>query len=440
VAHFDRALAHLGDRLPRGAGMYPRVARDLARVLHRLWAGGWEELRPASDVEREIVAIRFERALAQTTTAPEFVPDTISTLRMLSRIDPRSVPESGGILAGAIGIFSFGGLSFGLGRRVLEVASRLAEAGNVRELRLYHRLMHFIHCFLVGDWSESHFVAEELIEEGLRNGRFWEVTVALDIDGECALHRGDHERVEHRLGQLERLASDYGNDVALATLRSLGALLALERGELGAARDGIELYQREHAEHTYQIVASGTRARIELLAGRPGAARESLAAGEARIRAAGLVTPFHRSFWAAPRFELDVHELEAAARAGDRAAARRADRSARRSRRGALRVASKVAARRTEILRFAASHDWLRGRWQPALRGYARAVEAGRALGALPELARTCAELARRLAEERGPGALDGRDAAAWRAEARELFVELGLERELEGLAASAQT
>jgi hypothetical protein len=104
----------------------------------------------------------------------------------------------------------------------------------------------------------------------------------------------------------------------------------------------------------------------------------------------------------------------------------------------ALRVAAKVAARRTEILRYAAAHDWLRGRRERALRGYAAAVESGRSLGALPELARTCAEIARRLEEGSDARALAGRDAAAWRAEARELLLELGLERELESLDAPA--
>jgi hypothetical protein len=44
---------------------------------------------------------------------------------------------------------------------------------------------------------------------------------------------------------------------------------------------------------------------------------------------------------------------------------------------------------------------------------------------------------ARRLGDGRGPDVLDGRDAGAWRDEAREHFVELALERELEALAAA---
>ncbi len=102
-------------------------------------------------------------------------------------------------------------------------------------------------------------------------------------------------------------------------------------------------------------------------------------------------------------------------------------RRARRSRRRALSVASKVAARRSEILRLAATHDWLRGRRRRALRGYRWAVAVARHLGARPELARTCAEIARRLEERRGPDAIDGRNAQAWRDEARHLFAELGL-------------
>jgi hypothetical protein len=415
-----------------------RAAWDLLQLVWRLRVGRFGRARPATEVEREIVAIRFERGLAQTTTAPEFVPDTISLIRFLSEIDPRSVPESGGILAGAIGIFSYGGVSFGLGRRVLDVARELADAGNVHALLLYYRLMSFIHHFLAGDWSESHLVDQASIDEGLRNGRFWEVAVALDIDGECALFRGDHARVEQRLGELALLANDYGNDVALATLRSLGALLEMERGCFDAALERIETYRQEHDDHTYQVVAYGTRARIEILQGRLDAAHASLERGEARIREAGLVPPLHRSFCLAPAYQLDLIELEAAQRAGERRAARRIAARARQSRRRALRVAAKVAARRTEILRCAATHDWLLGRHERAARGYTDAVAVARALDARPELARSCAEIARRLEAEPGPDRLDGRAAAAWRSEAGEILRALGLTQELAALEASA--
>jgi hypothetical protein len=127
----------------------------------------------------------------------------------------------------------------------------------------------------------------------------------------------------------------------------------------------------------------------------------------------------------APRYELAVLRLEAAQRAGGRLAAR-----ARRSRRSALRVAEKVAARRPEILRLAGSEAWLRGRYGRALRSYTEALRVGRHLGARPELARTCAEVARRLAADRGPDRLEGRDAAAWREEASGLRAGLGLDPE----------
>jgi len=258
------------------------------------------------------------------------------------------------------------------------------------------------------------------------------------MDAECALHRGDHALVEQRLGELARLADDYGNEVALATLRSLGALLEMERGHLDAALERIELYRREHDEPSYQIVAFGSRARIETLQGRLDAARASLERGEARIREAGLVTPFHRSFCATPLYQLDLLELEAAQQAGDRRLARRLAARARRSRRSALRVAAKVAARRTEILRAAATHEWLLAHFDRALRGYADAVAVARALDARPELARTCAEIARRLASPQGPDRLDGRDAAQWRSEAGEILRGLGLSHELAALEASA--
>jgi hypothetical protein len=437
VEHFSAALAHLGDPAgrPRSrAALYRGFAVDLAAVSASLYGLGSSRRPPATPEQRERIDLRFRRGLAQTTTAPEFVFDTLATLRLLDRVDPHSIPDAGGIYAGAIGIFSYGGVSFALGRRVLARAREVVEGGDVRELRLYYQLMKWIHHYLEGDWSAEHDIDEETLQEGLRYGRLWEVQTYLDLHGKRCIDRGEFARARERLVELADFAERYRHDVANAAHQAGLALLHLERRELGAARLAAERYHQDHEEPAFQLLALGIQARARQLAGEPVTAEAILGrAAELRARA-GRLPPFHLSLYAGARLFVEVAQLEAAVAAGDRSAIRLYLHRARRTAPDALRAVAKVAARRPEVYRLAGTIAWLRGRRSAARAWWARSAEEAERLGTAPELGRTARELARRLADPRGGDVVLGKDAAAWREQAREIFEAHELGRDLAGL------
>jgi hypothetical protein len=425
VEHFSEALAHLGDRAgrPRSrTAQYRGFAVDLAAVALGLYFPRSKRRPPATESQRERIDVRFRRGLAQTTTAPEFVFDTLATLRLLDRVDPHSIPEAGGIYAGAVGIFSYGGVSFALGSRMLERAREVVEGGDVRELRLYYRLMNWIHHYLAGDWSPAHDIDAAVLEEGLRYGRLWELQTFLDLDGERCIYRGDFAGARARLAELAAFAERYRHGVARAAHLAGTAHLHLERRELGAALRAAEQYYHDHADPAFQLQALGTQAKVRMLMGQAGAA-DAILERAAQLRArAGRLPPFHLSRYAGSRLFVDVAQLESALGAGDRARARMLRSRARRSAGEALGAVAKVAARRPEVYRLAGTLAWLGGHRRRALGWWRRSAEEAGRLGTAPELGRTAFELARRLPEARGAGALLGRDAAAWGDEARRVF------------------
>jgi len=427
VQRFDRALGAHGDRSgdDAGATRWLRGAFDLLRVIPRLYSRRLlERTHTATDREREIIEIRLRRGLAEALS-PTFVFHTLSTLRMLLRLDPASVPNSGAIMAGADGIFTFAAIFPGLSHRVLALADARVAAGHVGEMRLYHAFMHFVHYFFVGDWSSDHAIDEVLIEEGIQLGQLWEVGMSLDLDCEWSLARGDFDRAERRIGQLRHVADVYANDHARVTSFSLQSFLAIERNRLAEAEAEIERYQEAVDAPGLLLVGHATRARILSRQGRLDEALAELAKARPLHAQAGRLMPFHESFPAVARFELDVARLAAARDGAER---REAKRKAKRSRDRALALAKKVAPRRAEVLRLAAQHDALLGRRAHALRSFERALAVASALGARPEQARICLDLARFL--EASGGTLAERDAASYRAEAQRLRAEMGLEPE----------
>jgi class 3 adenylate cyclase/tetratricopeptide (TPR) repeat protein len=426
VERFDRALEALGDRTGAegGRALWLRFALELLLVIPRLCRPpGKERMHPASDREREIIAVRSLRALAETL-GPAFAFHTMSTLRLLLRLDPATVPNSGALMAGADGIFTFAGISPRLGRRVLALADARVAAGHVGEMRLYHAFMHFIHHFLVGDWSPEHTIDDALIEEGLRLGQLWEVGMSLDLDCEWSLARGDFARAERRIEQLREVADVYANQHTRVTAFSLGAFLAMEHDRLADAAAEIERYQDAVDTPGLLLVGHATRARILARQGRLEEAKGELEKARPLQRQAGRMMPFHESFPAVARFEVDVTSLGAAKHAAQRRALAR---SAKRSRARALALARKVAPRRPEVLRLAALHDAALGRHSRALASFENALAVASSLGARPEQARICADLARFLERDAPSATLGGRDAAAFRAEALRLRTEMGL-------------
>jgi hypothetical protein len=424
VSHYDQALGHLGERTPGRIELALRLPPLALGLLARLYFPA-RRLRPASEREREIIRLMYDRAQAETTTQPtRFVYDTMRVLRKLQRVDPASVEKAGGIFASAVGTFAFGGVSFAVGHRFLARAEPLVVEDDRREVLLLGMMRFLLH-LLEGDWSDAHGLPAALVEEGLGIGALWEVANFLDLDAERRIYRGEFARAREQIGEIARIADLFQYDLARASHEALTTYLHLERGELEAALVSAERYLEEHAEDSFQVLALGARAKAEVGLGRLDAASETLARAERVIARSGSLLPFHRSSYLRSRALLDVARLEA--EGGGGRAPRALRQAARRSVGRALAVARVVASRRPETHRLAGTAAWLEGRHRRAQRSWQRGLDAAEALGAWPEWARIAAEAAARLASGQGPARFAGADAAAWQARARERFAALGL-------------
>jgi class 3 adenylate cyclase len=431
VDHFDQTAQLLGAPVHRGTlAMGAGFAGNLARVLGRLYLRRRPYgRRAASERERELLDVMFRRAMAQSTTAPtRFFVDSMALLRRLSKVDPYTVPESAAMYSGVVAIFSFGGLSFGVGQRFLDIARELAEGGAVDERVLYYRTLRFLHHLLAGDWSDAHVIEPEVVDEGVREGRFWEASTYTNLDGVKQVYQGHFAEARQRIAKLAEIADLYEHDLAASSQHAVTAYLHVERREFEPALRALELYYDEHSEAAFNLLALGTRAKVSSLMGDADAAEASLTRAEAVMSEAGRVAPYHASSVRSARYLADVMALERAVAEGN-GAATDAGRQVSQSRKAALATADKVAFRRPEALRLAGREAWLRGRAAEAFGWWERAVDCCTRLGTRPELGRTLADAGRALAE--GPGGasdLRGRDASTCLSEARAIFDELDLQ------------
>ena len=406
-AYYQQALEQLGVRVPRSTGrMATAFLGDALAVLAQLVSPERSATRPASDVDRQIIAIMYERAQTQTTASPtRFVLDSVATLARLGRIDPSTVPGAGGMYAGAVGIFSYGGVSFALGRRFLARASKLVRPDDVAD-RIHYQMMSQLHHVLAGDWSDAHVVGDELLEDGLRYGRLWEVTNALNLDGLRQLYRGAWDSAASCAERLAKIAEQYRYDLAASAQRFLLAMLRLERRDLAGAIAAARRIPGRARGARLPGLRARTPRRVAVAGGRsggracePGARR---AASRGRRAAPALSRGGLPARAAAPRYGA----ARGVGRRARRAAACRAQPARRPARRDAHRVAP------------------ARGAAQCGARGVARRTERRRAtpLGREPRLRRDARDAPRARAHPArdGPPPGDRRRSRGRRGSARE--------------------
>jgi predicted ATPase len=430
LAHFDAALRNLGERVPQAPWLLnARFAKDLAVLLARLYVLGAGLGRgAASGRQREIIEIMFQRGQSQVTAAPmRMVFDSLATLRRLSRVDARSVPGAGAMYAGAVAIFSYGGVSFGIGHRFLDLARQVIDPAGDPGSWLFFRFVNFVHHFLAGDWSDAHEIPDAELEAGLRGGRLYDVANYLGFAAEKCVRQGRFAAARGKIEWFREIFEKYEYEPAKLGWLGLSIILLLEERRLDEAALAADRYNEESQQDVLHLASLGYKAMARCLAGDPEAARAPLARADDVMARTGRPIPYHLSSCLAARFRADLDAFEAALARGDRAGARALGRQAVKSGRAAARLAPKVAHRAAEASRLAGRLAWLRGRPEAALAHWRASLAAAARLGLEPERARTHHEVGIRLASGAGPRELDGRGAEAHLAEARRSFAALGL-------------
>jgi len=435
IDHFNRALEFLGEPVAKTpTAIAIKFAGDLPAVLLHLYAPPRRHRSAVGDEHyRDALLVRMNRTRAQSTSdTRRLLFDYFDSIRHMNRRDLRTVEEASANYAGFAVLFAYSGVSFGISRRVLRLAESLLRPDSTRDVFVL-RAMRFVYDFLEGNWGDACAIDEALVEQALRNGQLWEANSYLGLDCERRMRRGEFAAARRRIDLLAQLSEAYGYSFAQSTEYSTRAFVLLEERRLPEARAAIERYYASRDEEVLKLLALGTRAKIEILDGDRDAAAVSLAkAGDLRRRLGRAQIPYHVSAYLMSKLLFDVTALEECASGGRRGDIRRLGRQARASARRALAIAARVARERTEAYRLAGRLWWALGRHERALAWWGRSITEGERLGARPEVARTCVDVAHRL-EAGAPRhrLLAGQEAAVYRARGQAILEELELEWDL---------
>src|SRR5439155_14590661 len=292
IDHFNRSLGFLGEPVPRSMlAVLCRFVIDLVAVLARVYLSrGKPPLGRERANDRESLEIRYNCARAQTTsdTKRGFF-DTMTSLRVLTRTNPASIDQACGMYAGGAALFAFSGWSFATSRRMLTIAGALIREGSVRDLFVF-RSYQFLVDYFEGNWREDAAIEVGLVEEALRHGQAWDVNTYLGLHCEQAIAQGAFDRAAADLDLLRQMADEYGFEFAGSNRHFMPAYMLLEQRQFAQALSALDRYTADRYEEALNLLALGTRARVQILAGdRAGAA---VTPSKAEPIASRLVPPY----------------------------------------------------------------------------------------------------------------------------------------------------
>jgi class 3 adenylate cyclase/tetratricopeptide (TPR) repeat protein len=434
--HFDRALTALGEKVARTKkGAYRQLAANALRILFRVYVlRGRMSSRASTPELRDAIDLMYSRVMAECVADQEWFPfDAMYMVGRLTTVDPRTIDEAFAEWAGVALLFSYSGFSFDLSRRILAIIHSLVRDDRPADFFTYN-LMGFMCDYFEGVWDRPPGVSDELTEQVLRTGHFWHVDTFLGMDAYKQVDRGDWEAAHHRLRKITEIAKTYGYSFAETNQMAIPIFEAVAKRDLQRALVDLEAYL-DRPEEALNLIGLGNQAKVLTLLGRREEAGQALEKADRLVARMGQTTPFHSGWFRAAKLLFDVAELEAAAGRDDRRRAAAIRKRAAQNARLALRTASVLALIRTEVYRLVGTLHWLSGHKRKSVRWWEKSLATGEQLGARPELARTHAEIARRLAGKDTP-VVGGKTSAEHAQAARDAFAALGLARDLAELEA----
>jgi hypothetical protein len=387
----------------------------------------------------EIVQVREKRALALAqTNTKRLLTETMGILNELNRFDLAAVENGAPIFLEGCGVFCFSGVSFTIGRKILDYAKGYLDPTDVKSV-FYYRFHEFIHDYLSGNWPQARDYDEALVDRSLKTGEVYHVSAYTMLCGLLRIERGDFKDARLLVDKLREISELFDHDYSRGAAYLLNSLLLLKQRRLHDAvkeADAGISHLMKNGQEMLALFASAIKINAHILLHEAAGAGDLLVPTGEFVARKKLIAPFYTGNLAISRSLFDISLMEASLNGGDGRGTGELKSISRRSARTAVRNAANYAANKTEAQRLMGIHFCLCGRRGVALKWFGKSIGTGERTGARPELARTYMEVGKRLSEKNsGHRELNGMKPGEFLMRAETLFIEMGLEWDLEELA-----
>ena len=335
-------------------------------------------------------------------------------------------------------LFSAGGVSLKIGRKVLNDALGAIESGERRfNLGGFH-MFRMAEMSVSGNWHNE--FNEEIINLSLKVGDTYSAAAYQLHAGHMHIGLGNFDTVERSLKCLLDIAISYNDEHARCDFYEIRGILLLCKKDPEKALDDINaniLLMEKLGQDTRKVTFLGMKIQAETLQNRLRDAEKSLEQTKNLVKKVSKISliPFMYSHYAMGGLLLHIAKLEKAIDQNDKKTIPLNRKQALKGAKDALKTAKKYAPIITKACRLKGKIHWLSNNQKQAFKWYRRSIKKGERLGARPELSRTYFEVGKRLLEPQAKyQLLNGISAEEYLENARVMFKDMNLQWDLEQL------
>jgi len=438
VEHFDNALNYYWGKLPGNTlSTAVRFLSSFMTFLFALYFPSFWFKKVPTDRDTEAVELFYKKAEALVVIDPKrFLIEFFFFHATVVHFDLTKFKMGIAIFAGASVLFSFIGLSLRIGRRILDYAKPKLPPDDAKQWLIYD-LLDTQHLFLKGRWNEIAEYNEELVKKNLRIGETFYTSQHCYWHGLPKIYQGHFDAANLIVTELSEIAAIYENEIQLLLKYLLNIQLLIECRHLKEAtaevNRGIDLVQKNDWVQS-ALTMHSLKALTCLLAKETKKAGTSLDQAD-HIRSQVRAAPIQLSFFYRSQFRYYLCRLEDSLVTGHPEKSHEYSRNALQSGKTLIKICRKAALWRTEAYRLMGVYNWLIQNEKSAFKWWQKAITEGERLGALPQLARTYAEMGMRLCATDGESSESDMSRAKGNLQkARTMFRDLGLEYDLKNL------
>jgi predicted ATPase/class 3 adenylate cyclase len=437
IEYFDKVLPYYGIKTSKNAifSASQAVFCFISFVIN-LYFPSLRSNKKADINEVEILELWWKRSSAYSiSNRIMFVKEGFRLFRHLSNYNLKTIKNGVRYIVGATALFSYGGISFALGEKVLSRVKPDVEEDDPRDT-LYYIMFKMLHEFFCGNITEDLKYDEKLVADNLKFGDVLFTSYYSIHHIFRKIEKGNFKDAIYVIQKLSELIEAYRCDYAKSNLYYVNARILLKTRKLvdalNAAEDGI-VYESKAGDLLVLSQIYSIKSRMQILTGDIEGAEQSLV--NAEKVGTGIMPPLYSSEIYLSRFLLQLSKFENILNGKDKDQISEYSRKAIKAGKKAARCTKKAVYNSVEVHKYIGVYYWITNKQKMALKYWKKSITIGKNAGTKPELARTYFEVGKRLSDKKSTQKeLKGIKAEEYLEKAKAMFEDLDLKWDLDNL------
>ena len=439
IEFFDKAAENRGKRLPKlNALNIPILLLDIAAITLKLYLPTIRRQTDPneSDIDKMIKDLNIMWAIGSADIGRALFYN-IRVLRKILNYNISASKHFINCVAGLSCMFSVGGISFSISRKLIEHAKMNFPSSDAKTY--HYKPFEMIHNYLIGNWEKN--FDNELINDALEFGDLMSASTYLYIQGATLIELGELELAEMSINKQHEIGEEYRFEHSVSDVYVLKSKLLYKSGHF---HEAIKLVSKgiEHSEklkwdiRTIQLLGISARVRVSL--NDLDQAKEDLERAATLVSKIGenAIISFFYIDYLMGLYQINLHKYAESIQNGNK-------KQRKKHKRQFLKIANKVMnytkkrviGDRTEAIRLKGNYFWISGDQKSAIKLWRIAMNEGNKLHAKLELSKTYLEVGIRLKESKSNyQAVNDSSADEFLDKARNLFLEMKLQRLIDQL------